>query len=537
MNHTSEAVIVTDAHADIVYVNPAVERSSGYSREELIGQNPRIFKSGIQPAAFYDAMWARVASGERWSGTMINRRKDGTLYEEAATISPVLSGGDAPVGYVAVKRDLTRERALEHSLEHEVRERMAVAAAASRIQVGATPEATADSVVAEAARLEGIDLVVLAHLRRDGAIVPLSVHLPPGVPLHRGEPIPAAWADYLRARGSTTDWSPTLVPSPGGRYLDDPVAVSGLTATAVAQLRWADHVVGFLVCGTTQADGPTWIERRVPATSELAAYASALLGPQLSERENTDAVTARLAAIVSDRAFQPVFQPIVRIDGGAVVGYEALTRFDNGTPPDQIFAQAATVGLQSELELACIRAAIDAAAALPATAWISINASPQLLLGSGELPGILRLSTHRVVLEVTEHTAVADYEELRAASRKFGPDVRISIDDAGAGYASLRHVIELDADFVKLDFSLIHGIDADRAREALVAGIIHYANETDTILIAEGVETTGEAALLQRLGVPLAQGYLYAPPLPADQTGTTRSVTPPRPTTQPSAGL
>ena len=420
IGQASEAVFVTDADANIVYVNPAVESSSGYTREELIGENPRIFKSGVQAPAFYEAMWERLLRGEAWSGTMINRRKDGSLYEEAATISPVVARDSTLIGYVSVKRDLTRERSLEDSLEREVRERIAVAEAVSHITVDSTVELTAQSVAAEALRLGGrIDLVLIAHQRSDGSVVPLAVDVPPGVDLHVGDVLPRAWSDRLLA----------MAPEDGGPYtytqpLDDDederarqaVDASGFTAAAVAPLRWNDRRVGFLLCGTSRPDGPTWIEERLPATAELATYASALLGPQLAEREDAASITARLSQVVESEAFHPVFQPIVDVESGLVVGFEALTRFDDGTPPDQIFVLAGTVGLQARLELRCVDAAIRAAGSLPAAAWISVNASPQLLLRNHRaVADILGTSSRPVVLEVTEHVAIADYEALRAA--------------------------------------------------------------------------------------------------------------------------
>jgi EAL domain-containing protein (putative c-di-GMP-specific phosphodiesterase class I) len=119
------------------------------------------------------------------------------------------------------------------------------------------------------------------------------------------------------------------------------------------------------------------------------------------------------------------------------------------------------------------------------------------------------------VVEVTEHVEVQSYGAVRAAIASC-PGVRIAVDDAGAGYASLRHILELQPDFVKLDIGLVHNIDTDPARQALAAGLRHYADQTGTTLIAEGVETLAERDALARLGVPLAQGYLFGRPGPAD---------------------
>ncbi|MBK9034831.1 MAG: PAS domain S-box protein [Myxococcales bacterium] len=113
VEQASDTILITDLRGAIVYANPAFERSTGYTRAEALGQNPRLLKSGQQDAAFYRAMWAVLKRGEVWSGSLVNRRKDGTLYEEEATISPVRDPRGTVINYAAVKRDVTRERQLE----------------------------------------------------------------------------------------------------------------------------------------------------------------------------------------------------------------------------------------------------------------------------------------------------------------------------------------------------------------------------------------------------------------------------------------
>ena len=150
IDQAAEAIVVTDARGAIVYVNPAFEQVTGYDRAELIGQNPRVLKSGVQDAAFYERMWATLLAGRTWRGTLVNRRRDGTLFEEEAAISPVRDAAGTTTAFVAVKRDLTVERALEAGLRAEILDRVAVREAIGRIHTGATPEATAAAVAARA---------------------------------------------------------------------------------------------------------------------------------------------------------------------------------------------------------------------------------------------------------------------------------------------------------------------------------------------------------------------------------------------------
>jgi EAL domain-containing protein (putative c-di-GMP-specific phosphodiesterase class I) len=121
---------------------------------------------------------------------------------------------------------------------------------------------------------------------------------------------------------------------------------------------------------------------------------------------------------------------------------------------------------------------------------------------------------------VTEHVAIEDYGAFRTAVKSLGSRVRVSVDDAGAGFASFRHILELRPDFVKLDIGLVREIDHDDVRQALVAGIVYFARKSGCQLIAEGIETTGERDQLRTLGVDLGQGYLLGRPAPALGRGT-----------------
>jgi EAL domain-containing protein (putative c-di-GMP-specific phosphodiesterase class I) len=127
----------------------------------------------------------------------------------------------------------------------------------------------------------------------------------------------------------------------------------------------------------------------------------------------------------------------------------------------------------------------------------------------------VRSCARPLALEVTEHVPIEDYSELRRALLECGP-AHVAVDDAGAGYASLRHILELQPDVVKLDIGLVRNIDSDPARQALVAGLVHYAQTAGLRLIGEGVETEAERDTLRALGVPLGQGYLFGRPAPLD---------------------
>ena len=128
----------------------------------------------------------------------------------------------------------------------------------------------------------------------------------------------------------------------------------------------------------------------------------------------------------------------------------------------------------------------------------------------------LARSKRPLVLEVTEHVAIEDYAIFRGAVERIGAGVRYAVDDAGAGFSSFRHILELRPDFVKLDIGLVHEIDQDDVRQALAAGIVYFAQKSGCHLIAEGIETQPERDQLRALGVTLGQGYLLGRPAPID---------------------
>ncbi len=213
-----------------------------------------------------------------------------------------------------------------------------------------------------------------------------------------------------------------------------------------------------------------------------------------------------------------VMQPVIDLKRGRVAGYEALSRFD-GPPnatPDRWFNAAARLGKAVELEVRVIERGLAMRDALPPETFLSLNVSPSTLL-SEEAMSVLRKAGNlgKIVFELTEHERVADYAALKAAVgvvRAAG--AMVAVDDAGAGYASLQHVLELRPQFVKLDRKLIEGVDADPAKRAIVRMLGDFASRIDAWIIAEGIECVEELDALTELRAPLGQGYFLARPEP-----------------------
>ena len=242
-------------------------------------------------------------------------------------------------------------------------------------------------------------------------------------------------------------------------------------------------------------------------------------GPPDEPGASGDPWVAALDRVLRGQGFALAFQPIVDLKHGSVVGYESLSRFAPAEgigelPPPTWFEAARRLDVSAELEARVVAAALDARDRLPPNTFLTINLSPWVV----DTPAVRRVlegprGLHRVVLEITENAAVDDYELLAEAFASLrGRGAYLAVDDAGAGYASLSHILRLRPDFVKLDRELVTGVDHDEAKLALVEMFGHFAGRVDAWLLAEGVENVHELAAVTRLGVPLAQGYVLGRP-------------------------
>ncbi len=415
----------------------------------------------------------------------------------------------------AFGRSLRSGAAWSSVVETELHDRLAVVEAFGHLTLSAVPEEAAEAIVAELARRTACDSISVAQLLRGDRLLELATYNRIAGVRRGGALLGPSLSHDLVARARQGPWVEDV-----GLPPTDEVHRAAFTAADIgagAPIYAGDKLVGLLSLGVSgQAQRPPTAGKAglLAAAIDYASILSAVAGPALADRRDIAALRSRLKHALTAQEFHPVFQPIIVLELLAIVGYEALTRFHDGTRPDLRFTEAASIGLGHDYELAAIEAALTAASRLPEEAFLTLNMSPGLVLESGRrLRKLIRATTRRLILELTEHVPVDDYAALRRAIATLGK-VELSVDDAGAGYASLRHILELRPTFAKLDISLVRGIDADQLREALAAGLVHFALKSGCHLIAEGVETEDEASVLRRLGVEFAQGYLFGRPEP-----------------------
>ena len=392
------------------------------------------------------------------------------------------------------------------------RQRALIAKTLRDLRPGDTPEITAQAICRQVLSLSGVTVAQIFTFEPDGRANPIgfTVASQPDPPLRR---LPLDRSRHLHDRAAEGPWIEPWSPRPGHPY-NELLTGLGVHLAAFAPIRFNGELIGLLAIDAAESGSEADLAESLPGLVEFADLAGALLGRDVTDRRAVDRAGARIQRVIDRRAFQPVFQPIVELAGRTTVGYEALTRFRDEVPPDVRFAEAAAVGLGFELELATLGAALRAAAKLPPDLWLSINVSPALVLAGGPLRALLDTQKRPIVCEVTEHVEIPDYVAFRAAVAGLA-GVRMAVDDAGAGFASFRHILELRPAFVKLDRSFVSGIDADPIRRALIVGLRHFAVSAGFRTVAEGIETEAELAALLELQVSLGQGYLLGPPAPA----------------------
>lgn len=354
-------------------------------------------------------------------------------------------------------------------------------------------------------RFRAVDRV-FEHVDADGA-----------APLHQGQVMPLEDGYCLKiVRGEL----PELIPDtacvaaamdlpatrdiPIGAHLSIPIELA------------SGEIYGTLCC-FSRAPNPTLGDRDLRMMRALGEVLASRIDENLEESRSKRRVVAEIEKAMAKGAPRIVYQPIYSLVDDACIGVECLARFDfePHRAPDVWFNAAHDAGVGMELESRAIENALGALDTLPEPLTLSINSSPELIL-SGRLAETLNgADLTRIVLEVTEHASVADYEGLRRAIEPFrARGAGLAIDDAGAGFASMRHILNLKADVIKLDMSLTRNIDTDASRRALAKGLIAFAHEVGSTITAEGVETMSELATLHSIGVDKVQGYFLSKPQP-----------------------
>lgn len=289
---------------------------------------------------------------------------------------------------------------------------------------------------------------------------------------------------------------------------------AGIGAYVGAPIRlWDGTLYGTLCCLSRSAE-PSLNDRDARFLRVLAEIVADQIDREQLESEKRRLEWSRIRAILDRDDVDVEFQPVFDLVDCRIVSLEALARFwtEPMRPPSVWFAEATEVGLGVELELAAIRSALERLDDVPPDVAMALNVSPATAVDA-RFCELLADVAHRVVIEITEHAQVDDYDALRdalAPLRERG--AKLAVDDVGAGFANLRHILRLAPDIVKLDLSLTQEISRDPAREALATSLVGFAEGVGAAIVAEGISSDEDLSLLRSLGVDYGQGYHLARP-------------------------
>ncbi len=285
-------------------------------------------------------------------------------------------------------------------------------------------------------------------------------------------------------------------------------------------IRLSDGTIyGTFSCFSNSAD-PSMTERDATMLRVFADIATEMIAADIEGRQLLTAIENRIQDVLNGNLISMVYQPIHRVPDNRLVGFESLARFSSPPlrSPDQWFNDATQVGLDLQLEYRAIQLALESLHILPPNVFVAVNASPKAIIDEGFKEQLLGWPIDRIVLEVTEHSIIDTYSQVASAIeplRSLG--LRLAIDDVGAGYSSFRHILNLEPNLIKIDMSITRNIHSDSSRRALASALVKFSMETGSVLVAEGVESAEELAVLRNLGIDYVQGYYLAHPMPLSQ--------------------
>jgi EAL domain-containing protein (putative c-di-GMP-specific phosphodiesterase class I) len=281
-------------------------------------------------------------------------------------------------------------------------------------------------------------------------------------------------------------------------------------------MRMKDGSVYGSFCCLSRAPDHSLTERDLATVKAFADLAIDQIALQHEAQAEHRARVARIEGALAARQPTIHLQPMHRLEDCAPIGAEALARFPDcrERPPSAWFDEAFEADLGVELELAAVRQAFAAFPFLAPGQYLSVNVSPATILSGRLEPLVATAGGRDLVLEETEHHRIDDYRALASAIEGLRPHARIAIDDVGAGYAGLRHIVDLRPDILKLDISLTRDVDRDPAKRALAVALASFAEHIGSSIVAEGIERAEERLTLRELGIRYGQGWLFSRAMP-----------------------
>lgn len=537
---TKDAIMVTDIEGRITSVNPAFTAMTGYSEHEAIGQTPRLLRSGKQNADFYDHLWQCLKAGGGWEGEIWNRRKNGEIFIQYENISAIRDENGNITKYVAVLNDITDKHRLEKEIEYR---------------------ANYDSLTGLANRnllIEHLDQAIKQGKRQRGSTAVLFIDLDHFKRVN--DKLGHSYGDKLLQEAAVrlqqcVRESDTVSRQGGDEFVVVLTQIKGADDAArvaekiIASLALPFHLdasivsigasIGIAMSPDDGADIDTLFRN-----ADLAMYRAKSLGRngfQFFEPEMTQNAIERrrlfdeMQVALAQEEFELHYLPIFDLNSGLPVGAEALLRWNHPLrgliEPSQFITLAEESGLIGEIDrwvllTACRHLRRWCSMGLDLRMSIAVNLSDRKIpdvFTVDWLQAMLAshgLSTHQIQLEINEKLLLEDNK----GSERWVSELRergfsIVLDDFGTGYSSLSKLKDLPIDILKIDRSLVAQMVGNPRSASMVRAILSLAHAFGSGVIAEGVETDAQAAMLKEMGCTQVQGYHLSRPLPADKFG------------------
>jgi diguanylate cyclase (GGDEF)-like protein/PAS domain S-box-containing protein len=537
-SHTREGIVITDREGIIVDVNEAFSRVTGYSREDAIGQNPRILKSDRQDSGFYKAMWDALAAQNHWNGEIWNRRRNGELYAALLTISTIRDEKGVVRQYVGLFTDISALKAHQRELEH-IAHFDALTHLPNRVllsdrlhQAVAQAQRKQQQLAVAYLDLDGFKAINDRHGHEIGDQVLVALAKRTKEALREGDTIARIGGDEFVA--VLTDLKDTSACVPLlDRLLDAaalPVQVGDLSIQVSASLgvTFFPQFHGVEAEQLVRQADQAMYQAKLAGKNRYSIFDAAQDSSTRDHNENLE----RVRIALERREFVLHYQPKVNMRNGKVVGAEALIRWQH--PDKGLLAPAAFLPVIEDHPLAVavgewvIETALHQIAAWQASGLdvpVSVNIGARQLQQDNfveRLQCILALHPHvspaKLELEVLETSALNDIEQVSRMIKDCAQiGVKFALDDFGTGYSSLTYLRRLRVALLKIDQSFVRDMLDDADDLAILQGVIGLARAFKRDVIAEGVETVAHGTALLHLGCELAQGYGIARPMPPDQ--------------------
>jgi diguanylate cyclase (GGDEF)-like protein/PAS domain S-box-containing protein len=537
LEQTADIVLITDRRGVIEYVNPAFERCTGYTRNEVLGKQPGLLRSGVHNETFYHKLWSTIGKGQAFRGVVVNRRKDGSQYHEEKTITPLVDANGVVTHYVSTGKDVSDRIQAQQKL-HELAYFDVLTELPNRRHL----QNLVSQAVQQAKRRKGVLAVLFLDLDRFKQINDALGHA-------EGDCLLQEAARRLRCTlheedtvgRSGGDEFVVLIHEP--QHLEDVARVADKLLKCLSEpfmLSGHEHridaSIGISVYPQDQQTPDDLLKAAEMAMYQAKAggganyhFFSHEMEAQVVERIELE---RSLRRGITRHELVNFYQPQYDLTNGKLTGTEALVRWRH--PKQGLIGPARFVPVAEETgDILTIGEHVLTEACRQMVDWqykglpvkrMSVNLSPRQLAHPEIVSQVRKMIDQHcfrpdnLVLELTESSLMQHPEQ---AARTLGSlkalGVRLSVDDFGIGYSSLSYLRRFPLDCVKIDRSFVKGLASDKKSTALVDGIIRLAHSLDMSVLAEGVENRAQLDMLREMGCEGAQGYLLGRPMPPEQ--------------------